>query len=399
MSNYEINPKPWESYHAIYIHIPFCRQKCFYCDFASYAGLSKEVMTAYTRALCREIAVRSTEAERTSENATIYFGGGTPSILPNECLDAIVSALRQANFWREPQEATIEANPGTVSTKSLKFFRQLGFNRISLGIQSLRDTELHDMGRIHTSSQALEAIAMAREAGFSRISGDVIYGYPRQTISGLQFTLERLLAERLMHLSVYGLIVEEGTQLANFLLSGKLVLPNEDEIGDMYDLVQILLKEAGFERYEISNYAREGEYSRHNIVYWKYYPYIGFGAAACSFDGSSRFTAINTVPGYIAEANKISPVDIQISNLYQHEILTKDIQLEEFIFLGLRRNVGVDLLEGKERFGVDIMQHFGKELEPLIKQELVVYENTGRLRLTERGMAVGNRIFEIFVTD
>lgn len=399
MSNYEINSKPWESYHAIYIHIPFCRQKCFYCDFASYAGLSKEIMIAYTRALCREIAVRSSEAERTSENATIYFGGGTPSILPNECLEAIVSVLRQANFWRDPQEATIEANPGTISTKSLKFYRQLGFNRISLGIQSLIDTELHDMGRIHTSSQALEAIAMAREAGFSRISGDVIYGYPSQTISGLQFTLERLLAERLMHLSIYGLIVEEGTQLANFLLNGKLVLPDEDKIGDMYDLVQILLKEAGFERYEISNYAREGEYSRHNIVYWQYYPYIGFGAAACSFDGSSRFTAINTVQGYIAEANKISPADFQISNLYQHEILTKKIQLEEFIFLGLRRNVGVDLLEGRERFGVDIMQRFGKELEPFIKQELVVYENTKRLRLTERGMAVGNRIFEIFVTD
>lgn len=390
--------KPWEKYQAIYLHTPFCLQKCLYCDFASYAGFSAQQMAAYTQAVCNEIAVRKAQAQGVNPTASVYFGGGTPSVLPLDCLAQLTGALKKYGFWRTPCEATIEVNPGTADLGKLTALRALGFDRISFGVQSLADSELRTIGRIHTAAQALEAVELAKQAGFSRISCDVIYGLPQQTCASLKSTLTRLIATGIEHISVYGLIVEEGTPLARLVDAGKMPLPDEDEAADMYDAVQQLLQQAGFGRYEISNYAKNGQYSRHNTVYWQYRPYIAFGAAACGFDGKARRTACTDVVQYTRQALQLTQDNWQKSSLYDVETLTDAMQLEEFMFMGLRRAGGADLAEARARFDVDVMQRFGDALQPFLAQGLAEYDAAAQhLRLTERGMAVGNKIFEVFV--
>ena len=390
--------KAWRQYQAIYVHIPFCKQKCLYCDFASYACFGEREMRAYTDALRHEIEVRAEEATDVAFGATIYFGGGTPSVLPTDCLEGIVSTLKSCGFWQKPAEATIEVNPGTADVNKLKRMREAGFDRISFGVQSLQDAELKTIGRIHNAEEALIAIDMARTAGFRRISCDLIYGLPGQSLASLKDTICRLTKTGIEHMSVYGLIVEEGTPLERLVTSGQMVLPDEDIAADMYELVQRLRAEAGFERYEISNYAKNGQYSRHNTVYWQYHPYIAFGAAACGMEKALRRTAASTVPEYIAAVQALPPANWRTSELYTSESLTIQQQLEEFMFMGLRRAAGADLAETRIRFGVDVWQRYQKELVPLIDQGFVLYDPAGeRLLLTEAGMELGNQIFAIFI--
>ena len=384
--------QPYKQIQGTYVHIPFCRQKCLYCDFNSYAGFGVDVMAAYAAAVCREIAGRKNTLP-VNENASIYFGGGTPSLLPLEQTAQIVSALKKYGYWQNPREASIEANPGTVDFKKLQALRKLGFDRISFGVQSLNDAELKTIGRVHNAAEALEAIELAKQAGFKRINADVIYALPGQTLTSLKNTLMQLVATGIEHLSVYGLIVEDGTPLQRLVEAGKIILPDEDEAADMYEFVQDFLAAQGFERYEISNYARGRAYSRHNLVYWHYYPYAAFGAGACGFNGSARFTAKANVKAYINAVNSGA-------ELYDTENLTSAIQFEEFMFMGLRKKSGINLLEAKERFGVDVMVKYGAALRPFAAKGLVqTDERTGTLLLTQAGMEVGNQIFEIFVTD
>ena len=395
-----INFNSWQQYQAIYVHIPFCKQKCLYCDFASYACFGEREMRTYTDVLCHEIEVRAEEASNVAFGATIYFGGGTPSVLPTDCLEGIVSTLKSCGFWQKPAEATIEVNPGTADVNKLKRMREAGFDRISFGVQSLQDAELKTIGRIHNAEEALIAIDMARTAGFRRISCDLIYGLPGQSLASLKDTICRLTKTGIEHMSVYGLIVEEGTPLERLVNSGQMVLPDEDIAADMYELVQRLLAEAGFERYEISNYAKNGQYSRHNTVYWQYHPYIAFGAAACGMEKALRRTAASTVPEYIAAAQALTSANWRTSELYTSESLTLQQQLEEFMFMGLRRAAGADLAEARTRFGVDVWQRYQKELAPYIAQGLVGYEAAAeRLYLTPAGMELGNQIFAIFVNS
>lgn len=417
----------WQQYRAVYVHIPFCKQKCLYCDFASYACFGEREMQAYTEALCHEIEARAEEAAKVAAGATIYCGGGTPSVLPTACIERLAATLKKCGFWQLPAEATIEVNPGTADLAKLQRLRAAGFDRVSFGVQSLQDAELRAIGRIHSAAEALAALDLARDAGFRRVSCDLIYGLPGQSLASLADTLQRLLATGIEHLSVYGLIVEEGTPLERLVASGKILLPDEDTAADMYELVQSLLAEAGFERYEISNYAKNGQYSRHNTVYWQYHPYIAFGAAACGFDvnddalndvrktyyanasqarGSAnhertmayRRTAISTVPEYIAEANALTTTNWRTSKLYAIEELTPAQQLEEFMFMGLRRAQGADLAEAQTRFGVDVWQRYQGQLQPLVEQGYLYYDVAKqRLALTAKGMEIGNQIFGIFV--
>ena len=388
----------WDNYHAVYVHIPFCKQKCLYCDFASYACFGEEEMRAYTEALCHEIEVRVEEASKVAAGATVYFGGGTPSVLPIDCLEQIVATLKACGFWQEPAEATIEVNPGTADLTKLKRLRAAGFDRISFGVQSLQDAELRGIGRIHSAQEALAAIDIARAADFGRISCDLIYGLPGQSLASLKDTLQRLLATGIEHMSVYGLIVEEGTPLERLVSSGKILLPEEDTAADMYELVQSLLAKAGFERYEISNYAKNGQYSRHNTVYWQYHPYVAFGAASCGMEENCRRTAISTVPEYIAAAKALTPATWRTSELYDIEELIHAQQLEEFMFMGLRRRVGANLAEARARFGVDVWQRYQTQLAPFLERDYVRYDAvTERLYLTAKGMGIGNQIFTIFI--
>lgn len=374
---------PLESYQALYVHIPFCVHKCAYCDFASYQIYNDHIMTDYARRLVEEISAW-TPALPVSPTATVYFGGGTPSVLPLEDLAAIVTALKERGFWQHPAEATLEANPGTVDRERLRFYRQLGFDRLSLGIQSFQPGELAAMGRIHTAEQAEEAIALAREAGFRRISGDLIYGYPGQTVETVRDSLERLLDTGVDHVSVYGLTVEEGTLLAKQVREGKALLPSEDASGTMYDFLMEALPQAGYHRYEISNFARPGQESRHNQVYWHYDPYMAFGAAACRFDGKIRETNPRNLQAYLQGAPP------------EREILTCEDRRAELVFMNLRTVKGLSLEEFTQRTGEDFFHIYEEGFTYCRKQGWITREGN-RIRLTEQGMRYGNLAFEEFL--
>ena len=374
---------PWETYQAVYVHIPFCVHKCAYCDFASYQIYNDHIMTDYARRLVEEISAW-TPALPVSPTATVYFGGGTPSVLPLEDLAAIVTALKERGFWQHPAEATLEANPGTVDRERLRFYRQLGFDRLSLGIQSFQPEELAAMGRIHTAEQAEEAIALAREAGFRRISGDLIYGYPGQTVETVRDSLERLLDTGVDHVSVYGLTVEEGTLLAKQVREGKALLPSEDASGTMYDFLMEALPQAGYHRYEISNFARPGQESRHNQVYWHYDPYMAFGAAACRFDGKIRETNPRNLQAYLQGAPP------------EREILTCEDRRAELVVMNLRTVKGLSLEEFTHRTAEDFFHIYEEGFTHCRKQGWITREGN-RIRLTEQGMRYGNLAFEEFL--
>lgn len=384
--------RSWQQVQAVYVHIPFCVQKCLYCDFASYACRNRKMQQEYVAAVCREIERKGRMGKAVNPAATVYFGGGTPSVLPAEDIAEIVAAMKNNGWWQQPAEATIEVNPGTADKDKLQALCQLGFDRVSFGVQSLQDSELAAIGRIHTAREALDAVAMAQAAGFKRINADVIYGLPQQTLRSLEDTLQQLTATGIEHLSVYGLILEEGTPLTKLVQAGKVQLPDEDAAADMYEFVQRFLQENGYERYEVSNYARSGAYSQHNLAYWRYLPYEAFGAAACAFDGARRVTATADVAAYIAGS-------AAGEDIYDIELLSDAELVGEFMFMNLRKTAGADLAQARERYGVDVWEKYRAELEPLREAGFIDYDEKRQiLRLTESGMEVGNRIFEIFVT-
>ena len=376
--------KQWEQIQGIYIHIPFCMQKCLYCDFASFAGKSG-LMHQYALALANEIRSRAGEMP-ISERATVFFGGGTPSLLPIDDLKMIINALKETGLWRAPAEVTMEMNPGTVDFDKLCQYQEMGIDRVSFGVQSLNDKELKTIGRLHTASEALQAIEQASKAGFERISADLIYGLPTQTLATFKDTLAAIVASAISHLSVYGLTVEEETPLATLLANGSLVLPSEEEAEMMYDHTISYLEERGLHRYEISNFARTGQESLHNLVYWHYLPYYGFGSAACSYDGKRRMTNAEDIESYIRGA---APTIEQ---------LPSRTSLAEFMFLGLRTSEGIDLSVAKDRFGVDVMAMFGQKIEKYINREMLSFDPAAHnLKLTKLGMKFGNEIFELFL--
>ena len=376
--------KQWEQVQGIYIHIPFCMQKCLYCDFASFAG-KNDLMHQYAVALANEIRRRAAEMP-VSERATLYFGGGTPSLLPIDDLKIIINALKETELWREPAEVTMEMNPGTVDFAKLCQYREMGIDRVSFGVQSLNDEELKIIGRLHTASEALMAIEQASKAGFERISADLIFGLPTQTLATFTDTLSTIVDSAISHLSVYGLTVEEETPLATMLANGSLVLPGEEEAEMMYDHTIRYLEEHELHRYEISNFARTGQESLHNLVYWRYLPYYGFGSAACSYDGKQRMSNAADIESYIRGA---APTIEQ---------LPARTSLAEFMFLGLRTGEGIDLSVAKERFGVDVMTMFGQEIKKYINKEMVSFDQAANnLKLTKLGMKFGNEIFELFL--
>ena len=402
----------WEQFQGVYVHTPFCLQKCLYCDFPSYAGFSKEVRQQYVEALCREIEVRSRQCNLpVAQGATVYFGGGTPTVLSAEQLGQIVNCLKQNGFWIEPAEATIEANPGTVQAKKLKALLELGFDRISLGVQSLQDKELRALGRIHTAEQALRAIDEMKQAGLQRINADLMSGIPGQTVDSFLHTLDRILQLNLSHLSVYSLILEEGTPLERLVGEGKVTLPAEDVSYSMYEMTTDILARAGLQRYEISNYAMPGQESLHNIVYWHYEPYAAFGVGACSFSGKERRTNTFDIREYIKGWN-VAAAALQKSGtatfgkefsagredrrLWQTERLDIKTQISEAMIMGLRMTEGVDLNKMQQRFGIDVLKFYGKEIQTLLDKKMAVCE-AGMLCLTPYGMQYGNQAFEAFV--
>ncbi len=388
----------WEQFQGVYVHTPFCLQKCLYCDFPSYAGFPEEVRQGYVDALCREIELRSLQRELpVAENATVYFGGGTPTVLSTEQIAKVVASLKEYGWWKDPAEATIEANPGTVDAAKLKALREVGFDRISLGVQSLQDNELRALGRIHTAEQALRAIEEAKHAGFRRINVDLMSGIPCQTAESFRDTLTKILQLNLSHISAYSLILEEGTPLERLVASGKVQLPDEEISYLMYEMTTEVLAQAGLQRYEISNYAVPGEESRHNIVYWHYEPYAAFGVGACTFTGTERRTNTTDVLQYVQGSANLSLSALKTdTGLWQTESPDRKTQISEAMIMGLRMTAGVNLQKMQQRFGIDILESYGKEIQILLDRKMAECGG-GTLRLTPYGMRYGNRAFEAFI--
>ena len=374
---------------GVYVHIPFCRQKCFYCDFPSFAG-RESLMAEYTQALCREIAVQGSllREKKLGPPATIYIGGGTPTALPLALLEKILTALQSA--FGTPAEFTLEANPGTIVPGLFPLLRSRGVNRLSLGVQSFDDALLQRIGRIHRAADARQAVQDAQAAGFANISLDLMYGLPGQSMELLAGSVEQALALGVQHISIYGLQVEEGTVFARQQQAGTLELPSEEEAEAMYDYMTAELPRCGYQRYEISNFARPGYESRHNLGYWQDVPYLGLGAAAHSYWQGQRRENTADIAGYIRQ------VMAGESPSREEEPATRSIQLEEFCFLALRTVRGIDRAAFQAKFGCTLESVYAAVLQDMQAKGLLVVDEAGA-RLTERGMKYGNVVFGAFL--
>lgn len=376
---------------GIYIHIPFCRQKCFYCDFTSFRAdeLDKNIYQRYTDALCQEIALyRELFPDICID--TIYFGGGTPSLLPADCTEAVLAKLHSSFAVLDGAEITLEANPGTVAAESFYKYRSMGINRLSFGVQAAQNELLHRIGRIHTIEMAEQAVHEAQDAGFDNISVDLIYALPGQTLPMLQDSIAWALAQKIQHISVYGLQIEDGTVFGRLHDAGKLSLPDEDTAEAMYDCLVNTLPAHGYRRYEISNFALPGCESRHNLRYWHDRPYIGLGAAAHGYYGRTRTQNPADLKTYLQRcaAHRL-PFD-------EEESVDDKAHMEEFCFLALRTAQGIDKKIFEQIFGVSIESVYGSKIN-ILKQKNLLIDDAGRIYLTAAGMKFGNQVFEEFL--
>lgn len=384
---------------SIYIHIPFCVRKCLYCDFLS-APASGETMEAYASCLCREIEAAG-KLYPDYEVRTVFFGGGTPSILKKERICQIMEALRRAFSLAEDAEITIEVNPGTVDADKLAAYYAAGINRLSIGVQSLQENELQALGRIHSTEDFFQTYSMAIKSGFNNINVDLMSAIPEQTLESCQDTLRQLLSldRPPSHISAYSLIIEEGTPF----YENTPVLPDEEMDRLFYKITNDILKTAGYHRYEISNYAREGCECRHNRVYWERGEYLGFGIGAASLMQETRFSNIRDLQTYLkllsGEAAD-GPSTGQLTEHLRQEVshLTEREQMEEFMFLGLRLTEGVSKKRFFKTFGKKFTDVYPGISEKLIREGLLVQEGD-RLKLTELGLDVSNRVMAEFLFD
>lgn len=375
---------------GLYLHIPFCRQKCFYCDFASGHG-TELLQQAYTKALCQEIGQAGQRFAGDTIH-TVYIGGGTPTALKSEFLRDIMEKLRDSFVLDEVIEFTVEANPGTVTQEKLELLKHFGVDRLSIGVQSFDDRLLKKIGRIHTAGDAFLAIAEARAAGFSNISMDLMYGLPGQTMEMLQKSVQAALTQGIEHISIYGLQIEEQTEFFARRERGDLDLPSDELVDAMYEYMTKALPAAGYDRYEISNFARAGFMSRHNMSYWQDKAYIGLGASAHSYYENQRFFNVAETNAYISRLMAgESPAEIE-------EESTKSILMEEFCFLALRTAQGIDTRAFLQKFGCSIDSVYGSKICSLQKKGLIVYSQR-YLRLTELGMKYGNVVFSEFILE
>jgi oxygen-independent coproporphyrinogen-3 oxidase len=378
------------SHHSlsVYVHIPFCRARCAYCDFNTFAGL-ESLLHDYVAAVCQEIAIAGSRWGGSAIN-TVYFGGGTPSLLPPEMIGEILHSLSSAFHILPESEITLEANPGTVDAPMLRALRSLGVDRLSLGVQSSHDDELRLLGRIHTWREASEAVEAARSAGFENLNLDFIFGLPGQTLRRWQDTLKAALELAPEHLSLYALSLEEGTPLWEQIERGSLPAPDDDLAAEMYEHAEERLAAAGYCHYEISNWAKEGYLCRHNLTYWRNEPWLGLGAGAHSWLDGQRWANLPHPEAYIATLGRgETPVAWR-------EKIDPATEIGETMMLWLRLTEGAAAVRFRERFGVEMEAVFGQELAELREAGLLEWDgNTARL--TPRGRLLGNQVFLRFI--
>ena len=378
---------------GLYVHIPFCKQKCMYCDFPAYQNL-QDYYETYVYALVQEIDLWVSEHPESKERSidTIYFGGGTPTELSIQQLQMIIDKIKSIFTIDENCHMTIESNPGEVDLQYLTKLVKLGFNRISFGVQTFDDKALTMLHRSHDGEKAIQAVYDAKEAGFTDINIDLIYGLPRQTLEDIQHNLNIVKDLPINHISTYGLQVEVGTYLYHLVQKNLISIPSESIDESMYDTMMAGLKELGFERYEISNFAKGNSYSRHNLKYWHYIDYLGFGAGAHSFyDGIRRSNNRNVMP-------YIQSVDRYIMPTIDTETITVERAQEDFCFLALRTKWGLDEQKFEDRFGVSVHNLFGNILEELVTKGLLEYQN-GSYHLSSEGAKHGNYVFSQFIRE
>lgn len=373
---------------GLYIHIPFCRQKCLYCDFPSFAG-KEGMMQAYVDALTAEIKSRRKEYPK-KKVVSVFFGGGTPTALEIPMLEQLMQAVWENWDIAEDAEITTEANPGTLDRKMVNALKKMGFNRLSMGVQAWQNRLLKELGRIHTIEGFLENYQAVREAGFENVNVDLMFALPYQTMEDWQETVKNITALQPEHISAYSLIIEEGTPFFDRYEKGLLEPASEELDREMYHWAVDYLAEMGYEQYEISNFAKKGRQSRHNRIYWQAEEYLGMGLGSHSYMEGTRFHNRYDLQGYIAAKGDVSLLKEEV------EVIMETDALAEFMFLGLRLTEGVSFDRFRTRFGRELYEIYGTQVRELIDVGLLAEDATG-IRLTRRGIDVSNVVFEKFL--
>lgn len=376
---------------GIYIHIPFCMRKCKYCDFLSFdmhtcTKASPENIDKYFHALWSEIRANADHRNI----ATIFFGGGTPSMVEAHYIEETLQNIYECFTINENVEITIECNPGTLTKEKLETYKKCGINRISIGLQSADDHDLEVIGRIHTFDQFLESYKLAKDAGFDNINIDVMSALPYQTVESYIASLERIISLNPTHISAYSLILEEDTPLFDMVNENKIPLPSEDDEREMYYKTHELLTKNGYNQYEISNYAKNDKHCKHNCLYWSRDEYFGFGIGAASYINGVRYKNISSFDAYISDA--ATPAALKT----EQTPISREESMSEFMYLGLRFTDGVCSQEFYDEFGVKLENVFGTAIEKLISLELLKATKKG-YKLTKYGIDVSNYAMSFFV--
>ena len=371
---------------GVYVHIPFCKKKCDYCDFISYCN-KDNLIEDYVQAVKAEIQSQNIKPEIT----TIYIGGGTPSYIDSKYIIEILEKIKEKNVSSNA-EITIEVNPGTVTKEKLEDYIKSGINRISIGLQTTNDELLKQIGRIHNFTQFLETYKLAKKVGFKNINVDLMLGLPNQRIKDLKESLEQIIKLKPKHISVYSLIVEDGTPIANKIEKGEMQLPDEELERNMYWFVKNTLELNGFIHYEISNFAKKGYESKHNLNCWNQKEYIGIGASAHSYRDITRYSNTENIEEYIENVNNGN----FNRNKIIHEVQKEDDAKKEFMLLGLRKIKGVDINQFKNKFGDNPIYLFRNELKKLTDERLLIIDNNN-IRLTNKGLDLANLVWEEFI--
>jgi oxygen-independent coproporphyrinogen-3 oxidase len=379
---------------GVYLHIPFCRARCTYCDFNTYAGLER-LYEPYIEALVREVCLLAPKLG--DPVGTLFLGGGTPTVLPTRLLKRLLSATFDQFSVEGSAEVTSEANPGTITLDYLHALHDLGVNRLSLGAQSFDETELAMLGRIHEAKDIDQTAEWARAAGFDNLNLDLIYGLPGQILDTWVHSLRRALTLEPEHISLYCLTVEEGTPLYNQVMTGGLSTPDPDLAADMYELADEWLAGAGYQQYEISNWSRLGYQCAHNLVYWRNCPYLGLGAGAHSSLGGRRWWNVRPVHTYIERMIEDVGTPWPSPAAQDGEVIDRTLEMAETMILGLRlTQAGVAESDFRQRFGVSLEEAYSDVIRDMQRLGLLMWTD-GRLCLTRRGRLLGNQVFAEFL--
>ncbi len=376
------------AYSACYVHIPFCKQRCRYCDFFSFGPAAPVLQQCYADYVLKEMACYQGQGPL----HTLYFGGGTPTMLPPSALGRILQGVQQVFGLLPNAEITVEANPATIDLPGLKQLHSQGVNRLSLGVQSFRNEELRAMGRLHTAEDAKKTVALAQQAGFDNISIDLIYGLPGQSLATWEDNLRQAVSLGTQHLSLYSLSVDNDSPWGKLYQQGLLAIPDEDETADMLELAMSVLPAAGFQQYEISNFSLPGRESRHNSAYWQRLDYVGLGLGASSCQGCRRWTNTTDAQEWL------TALDRGLCPPVEEEALSPEDVTAEYLFLGLRLLKGINLKELSQKTHKNLAVYYQDVFDTLTMQGLLKKTQQGYC-LTRRGLLLGNLVFAAFLPE